>query len=157
MANLFLASEILEINVEEERNGAAFYTALAEKSKNKLVKSTAEDIAKQERMHEKRFQDLLGRVEHRESEEQYPGEFTAYIDALKGNRIFNDPEHAEETAKNVSDIEALQLALKTEYATLKLLRELRRHIDEGEVQYVDLTIEEEETHVNQLNQLLEKL
>ncbi len=157
MANLFLASEILEINVEEERNGAAFYSALAEKSENKLVKSAARDIASQERMHEKRFQDLLDRVEFRESDEQYPGEFSAYIDALKGNRIFNDPAHAEETAQSVSDVEALQLALKTEYATLKLLRELRRHIDEQEAQYVDLTIEEEEDHVHQLNQLLEKL
>ncbi len=157
MENLFLASEILEMNIEEERNGAAFYLALAEKSDNKLVQSVARDIANQEIMHEKRFKELLDRVQVREFEEQYPGEFGSYIDRLKGHQIFNNPPEAAETAKKTPDIEAIQLALKTEYATLKLLNELRRHIDKSEIQYVDITIQEEEDHVKQLNDLLSKL
>jgi rubrerythrin len=157
MTNLFLASEILEINIEEERNGAAFYLALAEKSDNKLVQSVARDIANQEMTHEKKFKELLDRVQVRESEEQYPGEFDSYIDKLKGHQIFNNPPQAAETAKKTPDIEAIELALKTEYATLKLLNELRRHLDKSEIQYVDITIQEEEDHVKQLNDLLSKL
>ncbi|MBD3377143.1 hypothetical protein GF406_19090 [candidate division KSB1 bacterium] len=157
MTNLFLASEILEINIEEERNGAAFYLALAEKSTNKQVQSVARQIANQEIMHEKRFRELLDRVEVREFEEQYPGEFSSYIDGLKGHQIFSNPPHAAETANGTPDIEAIQLALKTEYATLKLLNELRRHLDKSEIEYVDLTIEEEEEHVKQLNDLLSKI
>ena len=50
MANLFLASEILEINIAEEHNGAAFYQAVADVTKNKNLKKTLLEISAQEKI-----------------------------------------------------------------------------------------------------------
>ena len=40
MANLFLASEILEMNIAEEQNGAAFYQALSESAQSTALKKS---------------------------------------------------------------------------------------------------------------------
>jgi len=157
MANLFLASEILEMNVSEERNGAAFYTALSESAESGILREAAADIAKQEKAHEIRFARLLDEVEDREPEESYPGEFEAYINSLMRNKMFSDEDAARTMAQKSSDVDAVKFALKTEQATLNLLNELKKHVEGRELEVIDLTIEEEEEHVRQLNSLLEKL
>ena len=157
MANLFLASEILEINIAEEHNGAAFYQAVADVTKNKNLKKTLLEISAQEKNHENRFTELLQQVEVREPEETYPGELDAYIKSLQGGKMFEDEDHAILLAKSKTDKEALEFALRTEQATLDLLNELKKHIDISELPFVELTIEEEEEHVEQLNELLGSL
>ncbi len=157
MANLFVASEILQINIAEEKNGAAFYGTLANTAKSKTLRKAAAEIAVQEKNHEKIFTDLLEKVREREPQETYPGEFDAYIKALMGNKMFDNEEIARETAKSKSDEEAVKLAIQAEKATLKLLNELKQHVEKEEEKYVLLTIQEEEDHVTQLNEILEKL
>jgi rubrerythrin len=157
MANLFVASEILEINIAEERNGAAYYGALAHSAKSKVLREAAAEIAAQEKTHEKRFTELLEQVRQREPQETYPGEFDAYIKALMGNKMFDSEENARETASSKSDTEAVKLAIETEEATLKLLNALKEHVDKDELTYVLQTIEEEEEHVTRLNEILEQL
>jgi rubrerythrin len=157
MANLFVASEILEMNVAEERNGAAYYAALSESAQNEKLRKAAAEISQQEKNHEKRFIDLLDQVRQREPEESYPGEFDAYIKPLMGNRMFPDEEAARKAAKSKSDADAVKLALKTEEATLNLLNALKKHIEPDEMKYVNLTIQEEEDHVTRLNEILQEL
>ena len=71
--------------------------------------------------------------------------------------MFEDEDHAILLAKSKTDKEALEFALRTEQATLDLLNELKKHIDISELPFVELTIEEEEEHVEQLNELLGSL
>ena len=157
MANLFVASEILEINIAEEKNGVAYYGTLANSAKSEVLRKAAAEIAAQEKTHEKRFTELLEKVREREPQETYPGEFDAYIKALMGNKMFDNEENARETAKSKSDVDAVKLAIQTEEATLKLLHELKKHVEKDELKYVLLTIEEEEDHVTQLNEILKAL
>ena len=155
MANLFLASEILEMNIAEEQNGAAFYQALSESAQSTALKKAAHEIAEQEMMHEKRFAQLLAEVEHREPEESYPGEFDAYIQSLMRFKMFPDKESAIAEANQLDDIPAVEYAIKTEQATLNLLNELKKHIDSHVI--IDLTINEEKDHIEQLNQILKSI
>ena len=157
MANLFLASEILEMNITEERNGAIFYSALSESAKSAKLREKAALIAKQEKTHEERFSQLLHDVERREPEEQYPGEFEGYVQSLLRFKMFPEGEAARLEAKKLSDIEAIEFALKTEHATLHLLKELKKNLPKEEVEVVELTILEEQDHVSQLNALLGEL
>jgi rubrerythrin len=157
MANLFLAAEILEMNVTEERNGAAFYQQLATTSVNPLIKKQAADIAESEKHHEALFQKMLAGLERPEPRESYPGEYDAYVNALLKNKMFADEEDARLKAGQWSDKEALEYALKTEEATLALLRELTKHIDEKEWSVVKITMDEEENHVRILQDLLRRL
>ena len=157
MANLFLASEILEINIIEERNGAAYYISLSESTKNKELAKAAAEIAEQEKTHEKRFTKMLDQVRAREPEESYAGEFNSYIQALMNEKMFPDEEAARIAAMNKSDEDAIYIALKTEEATLKILNSLKENVDSSEMKYVDLTVKEEQDHVARLNQILKNL
>jgi rubrerythrin len=157
MSNLFLANEILEINIAEEKNGAAFYTALAEKTENKEVEKWALSVAQQEKNHEKIFGELLKEAEPREPEESYPGEFDAYIEGLQGKKMFEDEQSAKSTAQKLDDKSALELALKAEYATLDFMKELVKHLDDAEKEKVELPMQEEELHIEQINEMLAKL
>ncbi len=157
MANLFLASEILEMNISEEKNGAIFYQTLSETAKSKKVREVAAEIAKQEQMHEKRFMELLEEVEERHPQESYPGEFDAYVNNLLRNKMFPDEKAARTKAQNKSDKEAVEFALNTEHATLNLLNELKKHVDPKELKVINLTIEEEKDHINRLTDLLKEL
>jgi rubrerythrin len=71
--------------------------------------------------------------------------------------MFDNEENAREIAKSKSDADAVKLAIQTEEATIKLLHELKKHVEKDELQYVLLTIEEEEDHVTQLNEILKAL
>jgi rubrerythrin len=157
MANLFLASEILEMNVVEERNGAAFYSRLSERSLNPEIKKQAAEIAVQEKHHETLFTKLLQECEQPDPVETYPGEYDGYLQALLKNKMFSDEQDAALKAEQWSDQEALEYALKTEQATLNLLKELAKHIHPKELPIVQLTVDEEENHITLLNELLRKL
>jgi len=62
-----------------------------------------------------------------------------------------------EKAEQWTDKEALSFALKTEQATLNLLKELTKHIDPRELPFIQITVDEEANHVNVLNELLQKI
>jgi len=156
MSNLFLASEILEMNVMEERNGAAFYTALANNTRNSVLRNAALDIARQEKSHEKRFEQMLEQAERRQPAETYQGEYDAYLQNLLRNKMFADEQDAIATAAGMKERDALEFALRTEQATLNLLHELEKHIDPRELPLVQETIHEEEGHIVQLNQILQQ-
>lgn len=154
MNNRFLISEILEMNVTEERHGAAFYQALSETAKHPLIQQKAAEIAKQEHEHEIRFARLRDEFELGESDNMIETEeFQTYLETLSGNKIFPNEDAAITTAARLSDKEALEFALKTEFATLQLLQELKQHIDEAHFSVIDETIHEEEQHINQLETL----
>ena len=157
MANLFLANEILEMNIAEERNGAAYYAALSEFANSKKLRLAAAEISQQEKMHERRFIRLLEETEQREAEESFPGEYEAYIESLMRNKMFSDEDGARAEAMRQTDLQAVQFALKTERATLNLLNELKKQVEPREMAVVNLTIEEEEQHVTQLEGLLKEL
>ena len=158
MANLFYASEILEMNVTEERNGAAYYQALSESAQSPILRDTAAQMARQEKNHEKRFASMLKELEKPNVRESYPGEYDAYIQALLDEKIFPDDEAAEAMARSAeSDMEAVETALSMEQKTLLLLNELRKHVHPNETSYIDATIEEEQSHLVQLTDLRKKL
>jgi len=157
MANLFLASEILEMNVQEERNGAAFYQRLSQRSTDPRIKKETAEIAQQEKHHEALFAKMLEECEPAEPVETYPGEYDGYLQALLKNKMFSDEQDAEEKATGWSDREALSYALKTEQATLNLLKELSKHIDPRELPLIQATVDEEENHCQVLTELLHTL
>lgn len=157
MANLFFANEIIKMNIQEEHNGAIYYNALSESARNDFLRKRAGDIAKQELVHKQRFQELLDKIGEPERFETYPGEYEGYIDALLQNKMFPNEDAARKSAQSKSDLEAVEFAMQTERNTLLLLNELRKHIDDRDLKYVDITIEEEQEHLVQLNNIRQRL
>jgi rubrerythrin len=157
MANLFLAHEIIAMNVIEERNGAAYYQALSETCESHALRTAAADIAKQEKAHEERFARLAETLEQPESAESYAGEYEAYIEQLWENKMFTDEQDAVDTAASLDDLTAVEFAMQTEEATLNLLRQLVKQIDPRDMAVVEETITEEEGHLEQLRMVLHSL
>ena len=158
MPNLFYASEILQMNVAEERNGAAYYQALSESARTETLKEMAAQIALQEKEHEERFASMLKELDKPRIQESRPGEYDDYVKALLDERIFPNDEVAVEMARSAkNDLEAVQTALSMEQKTLLLLNELRKFVVPREVSYVDAAIAEEKAHLVQLAALKKKL
>jgi len=158
MPNLFYASEILQMNVTEERNGAAYYQALSESARTETLREMAAQIAQQEKQHEERFASMLEGLDKPRIRESRPGEYDDYVKALLDDRIFPDDEAAAEMARSEeSDLEAVETALSMEQKTLLLLNELRKFVAAREVSYIDAAIDEEKAHLVQLTELKKKL
>ncbi len=158
MADLFVASEIVAMNVTEERNGYEFYKALAATAKTQKLREAARRIAEQEKRHEERFRRWLDELGEHQPTESYAGEYDAYVKALLSNTTFTDEEAARKAAERAeTDARAVEIALQMEKNTLLLLQELRKHIPEKDLKLVDETVREEEDHLVELSQLKDEL
>ena len=96
MKEFFEAPELVRIAVEDEKTGAAFYTAMANKAASLAIKETFADLATQELAHQKRFQDMLDGMGSFLPREQYSGEYMAYLRAITHTRAFPDERTALE-------------------------------------------------------------
>ena len=115
MAVFFSGSELLEIAVGIERNGMAFYQALAGKTGNRDVKDIYTYLAGEEKKHLDTFQgmsDSLGQVKPPET---YGDEYMLYLKSLVGSVIFSNVTEAQQKAGKISDeSEALDTGIQAE-------------------------------------------
>ena len=156
MQNLLFANEILTININEELNGAAFYAALAESTKNQRVAQVAEDLAEQEKYHAERFAKLQQELKGEESGN--PDVRTKeYLSWLAEKAMFKTADSARLLAGSGDDISIVRFAIKTENATIELLNELKKYVSGNDAEVVDATIDEEQDHIEQLTELLKEL
>ena len=158
MANLFQVSEIVNIGVEDEVSGGALYQALAEGTGSAALKSFYTAMVEKERVHEKRFRDLLAQVEGHTIHESYAGEYQAYLRALLDARAFPTAAAAVKKARAAADDRAaLDLALQMEKDTLVLFQEIVKLVPERHRPMVQGIIAEERSHVVELSSELRKL
>lgn len=148
MSELFEVVDLVRIAVEDERTGVAFYSAAAGAVRGADLKALLEDLARQEAVHQVRFEEILASMKVSPPREQYPGEYMEYLRTLTGQRAFPDEETAIRLAKGCSnDMAVVDLASWFERDTLMLMNELRQlvpHKDQAVV--VDL-IQEEQAHL----------
>ncbi len=146
MAELFEVKELVQIAVEDERTGVAFYTALSEKD-GKLA-SVFADLAEQEKYHQARFENMLERMGGLKLSEQYNGEYMAYLRTLSDTRAFPDEQTAIQMAKDCKDdAAALDLAGRFERDTLMLMHEMGSLLPEKDQAIVNELIAEEQAHL----------
>lgn len=146
-------------SIEEE--GVAFYKSLAEHAENEKVKKLAQTMARVEKRHQKRFEELSQTLEKRKSTKS-PGKLTAavrqYIHTLIDHRIFTSPEHAARLAKELTDEnEAVDMAIRFEKENILLLMECGA-IATGEARkLIGVFIEQERSHVRSLQRIRNQL
>ncbi len=157
MQSKFLAVEILEMNIIEERNGAAFYSALADSTNSAPLQKAAAAIAEQEKEHEIRFARLRDELEDDSEHLPETDEYETYLTSLLGHRIFPDEDAALNAAATMDDRTAVKYALRTEHATLKLLDELKKQVHPDALNIIALVASEEQQHISQLEAILEQL
>jgi rubrerythrin len=155
MSVLFTGKEIIDMAVQMEKNGEAFYTELAGRAENDAIKERAKYLAEQEVEHAATFKVMLeGLSDTGAPPESYPGEYLAYVDALVTTRAFTDEDKARAAAAGVkSDLEAINMALGAEKDTIIFYYEMLRFVGDKGRDVVNKIIIEEQSHVKMLVEL----
>lgn len=153
---IFTAAEALEMAMEIEKNGEAFYNAVAERSADPDVKALFEDLAVQERVHYQVFQKMSGTVQ---SAPPLPAaeydQYQAYLQVALDNALFAGTDKALALAKQAEDREtALRAALGFEKDTLLFFYDLREMVSEADREAVSGIIREEKKHLRRLANML---
>lgn len=158
MSILFSGSELLEIALGIERNGAAFYQALADKTQNKDAKAIYDYLANQEKKHLNTFQGMLNTVGQYQPPEDYAEEYMLYLKSLVDNSVFSNITETEQKAEKVSsEIEALDTGVQAENDSILFYTEMQNFVRQPDQKIVLNIIDEEKAHMRQLSQLKQML
>jgi rubrerythrin len=158
MSILFSGSELLEIALGIERNGAAFYQALADKTKNKNAKAIYEHLASEERKHLNTFQGMLNTLGQYQPPESHAEEYMLYLKSLVDSSVFSNVTEAQQKAEKISgEIEALDTGIQAEKDSILFYTEMLNFVRQPDHKVVINIIDEEKAHLRQLSQLKQTL
>ena len=158
MSIFFSGSELLGIATGIERNGAAFYQALADNTSDNNLKATYNYLTDQEKKHLELFQGMLSSVGEYKPPEAYAGEYMLYLKSLIDNRVFTDPTEAKQKAEKISDVgEALDLGIQAEKDSILFYSEMQNLVKDADRQVLTDVIDEEKRHVRRLYEIKQTL
>lgn len=152
MSDKFSIQEIIEIAIEVEKNGAAFYSTLAKSAKTNRLKELFDYLSKEEKQHIVRFQEILESVGgYQISEAYYATQYMGYMKALADERVFKSEVSAAEVADGVkSPIEAIDIAIGFEKESVIFLHEMWELVPESDRDAIQKLLDEERDHLRRL-------
>ncbi len=157
MSILFSGSELLEIALGIERNGAAFYQALVEKTEDKNIKAIYNHLASEEIKHLNTFQGMLNTVEKYQPPEVYAEEYMLYLKSLADSSVFSNVSQAREKARKIAgESEALDIGIQAEKDSILFYTEMQNFTKPADQKVIQRIIDEEKAHLSQLSQLKQK-
>lgn len=158
MANAFAGSEIVEIGIQIEKNGADFYKILAQQSKDKKAAGIFKYLAEQELKHITVFKEILTRVQKYQPHEAYPGEYFAYMNALASEYVFTQKNKGREIAEKIkSDKEAVNMGIGFEKDSIIFYIGIEKSVPDKEKGLIDELIKQERDHLKRLTELKSNL
>lgn len=151
-------SELVNIAIGIEKNGAAFYDSLTGFTRNSAARATYEHMAAMEREHIKAFQEMLPAAEDLVFPETYTEEYDLYLKELIDSSVFIDEDVAREMARKASsDGEAIRIAITAEKESVLFYSEMRELVCHAEREVLDRIIDEERSHLRYLSELRKNL
>jgi rubrerythrin len=158
MGIFFSGSELLEIAMGIERNGMAFYRALADKTGNRDVKDIYNHLAGEEKKHLDTFQGMSDSLGQTKPPETYTEEYMLYLKSLVDSAVFSNVTEAQQKASKVfNEIEALDTGIQAEKDSILFYTELQNLVRERDRKVVLNILAEEKKHLRQLSGLKREL
>lgn len=158
MANIFSASEVVELGIQIEKNGRDFYAALSSKSKNKIAARAFEFLAGEEEKHIQVFKGILDETNKYEPQAVYADEYFAYMNALAGDYVFTKENTGRYLAQKItSDKEAVETGIGFEKDSIVFYQGIKKAVPEKEQPVVDKLTAEEEKHLKKLLDLRKEI
>ena len=150
----FSGSELVEIAINIERAGIAFYSALAERAQDDTIRETYRDLARMEVEHRDTFEKMLETIGRYQPSLADIEEHAMYLRSLAESAVFTDAKVAAEMArKAATEAEAIQIAIGAEKDSILFYSEMRNITRERERAMLDRIIEEEKLHFRQLTDI----
>ncbi len=153
MANLFCASEVIEINIEARKRGFEFYKKVAKKTKSKDVKETFKWLADREENQMNTLQEILKKIEVCQPFELYPDEYSMYVQALLKKHKFNNVKNKDLLKKIKTNADAVDTAIEYEKDSLLILYEMKNFVRKQELKIINKLIKETQADIYRLNNL----
>jgi len=152
----FSASEALQLAMEIETNGEAYYNALVNQGLGPEISELFKDLAIQERNHRRVFQKMLDTTPTAPSfNNNLNSEYREYLQLALDNALFAGKDKALLLAREARDRQtALHAALGFEKDTLLFFYDLREMVREKDRGAISGIIREEKAHVRRLASFL---
>ncbi len=153
MSITFSGRELLEIAIQMEKNGVAFYTTVARNVTEHKAIEVINWLAQEENSHIKRFEEILSGFKDEELD-MPPAEleeYTLYLKALADARVFPTELKAREEAIGIkSERDAINLAIEFEKDSLLFLHAMKEMVPGEDVFAVEELQREEMLHLKKL-------
>jgi len=150
------AADILELAMQLEKNGEAYYLAVAKKAKTPETRSLFEDLAQQEVKHFKVFAKLAEGVQDQPfmTDEEWEW-YQKYLDVTVQSALFQGPEKALAAAAEAkTEKDAVRMAIDFEKDTLLFFYDLRDKVAAAKRDVIDKVVAEEKSHIRRLAGML---
>ena len=135
MSIFFTGSELLEMALGIERNGAAFYDYLAN----------------EEKKHLNTLQGMLNNAGQYQPPEDYAEECMLYLKSLVDNSVFSNITEAQQKAEKISsEIEALDTGVQAEKDSILFYLEMQNFVRQPDRKIVLKIIDEGKAHLRRL-------
>lgn len=158
MPTAYSGAEILEIAIQIEVCGEAFYEAAIPLLRDEKTVETFRFLRDEERVHAALFEKMLGQITDLAAEWRQDESYQTYLRALAENRVFPSPDAARAAVDELTDDRAaVRYALGFEKDTVLFFHEIRSAVRERDQKIVDRLIQEEQNHIRKLNGLLANL
>jgi rubrerythrin len=155
MGVLMTAVDVVELAMQAEKSGEAFYRAVAIKSESSQLQVLFEDLAEQEVKHYQVFAELSRTVRDSPLMAEGWDEYLEYVNATVQGAFFQGPDKALAAAEEVTDEkEAVRMAIGFEKETLLFFYGLRDSIYAADREYIDRVVDEEKSHIRRLAGML---
>jgi rubrerythrin len=149
---VFEASQALEMALQIEENGEAFYKAAADSTDDAEVAGLFQELAARERRHYEIFEDMAKTVgPPPEPAGEAVGDYASFLRAALDNAVFEGPDKALRIAEEARDRDAaLRAAMGFEKDTMLFYYDLREMVDETDRATITDIINEEKQHLRRL-------
>jgi len=156
MPNVFNAAEVIDMGIEKERKRRDFYGYAAEKFTEKDLKELFSRLRDWEEAHIQKFSEIKSTLEKSEVTESYPGELTAYMNAIVSDILYNQVTAKWFTENIRGPIIALTYGIGFEKDAILFFNELLKYMNPYHTEKIQELIAEEKKHLLYLNELREK-
>jgi rubrerythrin len=151
---VFEASDIVEIAVRIEENGANFYKFAEQITKQEEAKNLFARLAVEEIAHKKIFEAIFAKMEKYSPPESYKGEYDSYLrDYVDSNIIFTKEAMDKELSKIKDTVSALDFAIRRELDSILYYHEIKRFVPSAQHMVLDQIIDEERKHFSVLSEI----
>ena len=154
--NILQAGDIVELAMQIEKSGEAFYRAVAKKIESADTRAFFEDLADQEVKHFETFSKLAEAVKDAPllSVAEWD-EYVKYVEATVQSAFFEGPEKALALAETVQDQEeAIRMSIAFEKETLVFFLDLHEIATGQSQEPIARIIAQERAHIRRLAKML---
>lgn len=156
-AQTYAIHELVTFAVEIEKQGAAFYEAMAKRTVSGEAQKLYVLLRDEELIHQRRYQRMLESVSVDSAKgAEYSDDYYLYLRAVVEKVIFDPREAVKEKALQ-SDAEVIDFALGKERDSILYYTEMKKNVPQQYHATVDQIIAEEQLHIIKLLDIREHI